>query len=231
MLTGVFIGLAVLLVFGLLYWQFIIAEGAYLGSRVVVLLYDWAARSYDRIKDVDAVNEAHFLAQPILDQMRRVPTPLILDVATGTGRLPMALLKQVDFRGHIVGLDLSARMLRQARQQAAPFASHVDLIRERADTLPFRDQTFDLVTCLEALEFMPDPEQAIAEMVRVLRPGGMLVISNRVGWEARFLWGRACGRGRMEQILAAHPLRGVRTTRWQVHYDLVWARRESGDTT
>ena len=231
MLTGLLIGLVALLIVGILYWQFVIAEGAYLGSRVVVLLYDWAARSYDRIKDVDAVNEAYYLAQPILGQMRVVPVPMILDVATGTGRLPLALLKQVEFRGHIVALDLSAKMLKQARRQTALFAHRLDFVRERACVLPFKDGSFDLVTCLEALEFMPDPAQVIAEMVRVLRPGGMLVISNRVGWESRFLWGRSCGRGRMEQILATHPLRGERTTRWQVHYDLIWASRENGDAT
>ena len=231
MSTGLLIGLGTALIVGMLYWQFIIAEGAYLGSSVVVLLYNWAARSYDRIKDIDPVDEAYYLAQPILDQIRNVPTPLVLDVATGTGRLPLALLKKVDFRGHIIGLDLSAKMLEQARQQAALFAHRLDLVRERAGVLPFKDRSFDLVTCLEALEFMPDPAHVIAEMVRVLRPGGVLVISNRVGWESRFLWGRSCGRGNAEQILATHPLRAVRTTRWQVHYDLIWARKENGDIT
>lgn len=98
-------------------------------------------------------------------------------------------------------------------------------MRQRADRLAFADGTFDAVTCLEALEFMPDPRKAIAEMVRVLKPGGVLLVSNRVGWEARFLPGRCCGRGRMEKVLATHPLRDIHTQLWQVHYDLIWARK------
>jgi len=214
----------------LLYWLFIIAEGTYLGARVVTLLYDWGARSYDRIKDLDAVEEAGRLAIPILDRIRGIAQPLVLDVATGTARLPLALLRQPDFRGHVVGLDLSARMLAQAQRKTVWLRERFDLIRQRADNLPFRDATFDVVTCLEALEFMPDPRRVVAEMVRVLRPGGLLLISNRVGWEARFLPGRYCSRGRLEQLLAMQPLAEIHTEPWQVYYDLVWARKEKRGT-
>jgi len=220
------VALGLILVVALLYWLFIIAEGAYMGSGAVILLYNWGAKSYDRIKDLDPVDEARYLARPILDEIQAVPQPLVLDVATGTGRLPLALLRQLDFRGHIVGLDLSAQMLAQARRKIVWFGDHVDLIRRGADILPFRDEAFDLVTCLEALEFLPAP-RVIAEMVRVLRPGGLLLVSNRVGWESYFLPARFCGRGRMERLLATHSLQDIRAEQWQAYYDLVWARKES----
>ena len=230
MLNWAVAGFLVVLLLAVLYWQFVIAEGAYLGPRAVILLYDWAARSYDRIKEVDPVNEAFYLAEPIMDRIGHIAHPLVLDVATGTGRLYLALLNQLGFDGHVVGLDLSAKMLRQAQGQTARYGEHVDLVNGRAGVLPFPQATFDAVTCLEALEFMPDPPHAIAEMVRVLRPGGLLLVSNRVGWEARFLWGRWCGRGNMEKLLASYPLHDIQTYRWQTHYDLLWATKE-GEAT
>lgn len=209
-----------------LYWLFITTEGAYLGSGVVAKLYDWSAKSYDRIKDEDPIDEAEYLALPLLEKIENVPAPLVLDVATGTGRLPLALLRQLDFRGHIVGLDLAARMLEQAQRRLTWYRDRLDLVRQDALTLPFRDQCFDVVTCLEALEFMPDPRRVIAEMVRVLKPGGLLLVTNRVGVESHLFPGRHCSRGRLESLLAAFPLRGIQTNRWRVYYDQVWARKE-----
>jgi len=226
--TAVLIVVVLIIVAAVIYWLFVIAEGAYLGPKTVVLLYDWSAKSYDRIKDVSPIDEAERLALPLLSQLNGATYPLVLDVATGTGRLPLALLRQPDFAGRVIGTDLSARMLAEAYRKAAWFRSQVDFVRQPADQLAFADETFDAVTCLEALEFMPNPRKAIAEMVRVLKPGGILLVSNRVGWEARFLPGRCCGRGRMEKILATHPLRGIRTQLWQVHYDLIWARKGNG---
>ena len=220
------LGLGIVLLLALLYWQIIIAEGAYLGPKIVTVLYDWGAASYDRIKNVDPVDEAIYLAHPLLSRISDVRSPWILDVATGTGRLPLAVVQQLDFSGRVVGLDLSAKMLQQARRKLALFRSRVTLIQQAAGKLPFRDGAFDAVTCLEALEFMPNPPQVVAEMVRVLRPGGLLLITNRVGWEAHLLQGRACGRGQMEGVLASLPVRDVRTERWQVYYDLIWARKE-----
>lgn len=219
------VALAGVLGLALLYWLLVIAEGAYLGPKVVTWLYDRGARSYDRIKALNVLDEAHYLALPILQRLGEVRCSLVLDVATGTGRLPLALLRQPDFRGHIVGLDLSWQMLAQAKAKSAWCRQRLDLIQCEADVLPFREGYFDLVTCLEALEFMPDPRRAVGEMVRVLRPGGLLLVSNRVGWESRLLWGRWCGRGRLERLLAASGLQEITTQPWQVHYDLIWARK------
>ena len=88
-------------------------------------------------------------------------------------------------------------------------------------TLPFRESTFHAVTCVEALEFLPNPDQALTEMVRVLRPGGQLLLSNRIGIDALFLPGRAYRPRVLEQKLRALGLTHVRTRRWQTHYDLI----------
>lgn len=207
----------------LIYWQLIIAEGAYLGPRLVALMYDWSARAYERIKRFIPSEEQWYLGLPLARSLEMIPAPLVLDVATGTGRLPRALLRQPPFRGRVIGLDLSRGMLSEALRRTAQFADRLTYIWQDASRLPFDDNTFDAVTCIEALEFMPDPVRSLEELVRVLRPGGVLLTTNRVGPDAKFLPGRAFEPDAFEEILGQLPLEQIKTRKWQVDYNLVWA--------
>lgn len=230
-MTWVFVLLGVagaLLLALVVYWHLIIAEGAYLGANVVSWTYDLVARRYDAIKQFSPRDEAWFVAEPLLQALDGIAHPRLLDVATGTGRVPVALL-QHGFRGQIVGLDLSPGMLAQAQSKLRPYRSRVALIRQEAGRLPFGDAAFDAVTCLEALEFFPQPGEALREMVRTLTPEGILFISNRVGREARLLPGKAFPRSQFAQILAGSSLHDVRVQRWQVSYDLAVARKNTLD--
>ncbi|MBN1202958.1 MAG: class I SAM-dependent methyltransferase [Anaerolineae bacterium] len=207
-----------------LWWLLIRTEGVYLGRGVVIWLYDLYARRYDRIKQYDPVNEDHFLARPVLQRVQHIPAPLVLDVATGTGRLPLALLEQPGFQGRIVALDLSRKMLHIAADKLAPYGDRVVLLHQPAETLPFPDDTFDLVTCLEALEFVMCPVDVLRELVRVLRPGGLLVLTNRQGIDARLMPGHAFSHARFERLLRKElGLLAVDIQPWQVDYRLVWA--------
>ncbi len=217
-------GLALLA--ALLYWQLILAEGAYLGRRVVALLYDLSARAYDRIKQFDPHYEAWFLGMPLSRALAPLPDPLVLDVATGTGRLARALFADTGFRGRLIGLDYARRMLAEARRTLRPWADRITLIWEDAARLPFDEATFDAVACLEALEFMPDPDAVLREMVRVLRPGGVLLVTNRIGSGARWMPGRTCPTEVFLDKLRALPLEMIRAQPWQEDYDLVWARKQ-----
>jgi SAM-dependent methyltransferase len=206
----------------ILYWQLIIAEGTYLGPRIVALMYNWSARIYERIKRFSPSEEQWFLGLPLARSLELVPAPLVLDVATGTGRLPRALLRQPPFEGRVIGLDLSRRMLREAVRRTAQFGDRLTFIWQDASQLPFEDDTFDAVTCIEAMEFVPDPHQVLEELVRVLRPGGVLLVTNRVGPDAQFLPGRAFPPNRFEEMLGELPLEQVKTKSWQVDYNLIW---------
>jgi ubiquinone/menaquinone biosynthesis C-methylase UbiE/uncharacterized protein YbaR (Trm112 family) len=217
-ITGLF-GLA-----ALAYWQLIIAEGTYLGPRVVAWTYDVVASRYDAIKRFEDGDERWFVASPLLRELAGVERPLVLDVATGTGRLPLALLRE-RFRGQIVGLDISPGMLHQARRKLRSYGDQVCLICEDASHLPFEDSTFDAVTCMESLEFMPQPLEVLSEMVRVLAPGGVLLLTNRVGVEARLMPRRAISRPAFQQLLYDHPLASFEVRPWQVNYDIAVGRK------
>jgi SAM-dependent methyltransferase len=240
-MTWVALLLTIMAAGGIIFWLLVLSEGAYLGRQVVVALYDWSAARYDAIKGVLAHEDGIHLARPLLEALQTAPSPcpidpgegeridsgetapLLLDVATGTGRVPLALLRQFDFHGRIVGLDPSRRMLALAQSKTRIHCQKVAWIREDAMTLPFRGSSFHAVTCVEALEFLPSPGKALAEMVRVLRPGGRLLLSNRVGIDALFLPGRAYRPRDLEEKLRGLGLTDVRTRRWQTHYDLVHA--------
>jgi ubiquinone/menaquinone biosynthesis C-methylase UbiE len=215
--------LALVTLAALAYWQLVIAEGTYLGPQIVALMYDWSAKAYERIKQYDSGDEQWFLGLPLARSLELIPAPLVLDVATGTGRLPRALLRQPPFEGRIIGLDLARRMLAEAADRTAQFADRLTYIWQDARNLPFDDDTFDAVTCLEALEFTPNPREVLAELVRVLRPGGVLLTTNRVGRDAKLLPGRAFPRDEFEAILRQFPLGDIKIQVWQVDYDLAWA--------
>ena len=230
--------IAALLIAGVVYWQLVVAEGAYLGTRVVSLLYDWFAPRYDRVKQYDKTADAIMLAQPV---MRHLTTPHphgpseshlplsrrergegnVLDVGTGTGRMPDALLSQARFKGHVVAIDASVRMLDLAREKLARHASRITFMQRDAQSLPFEDASFDVVTCLEVLEFMGDGRGALREMVRVLKPGGLLMVSNRIGSDAWKLPGRALKTGDFVTWLSEIGVSDARSQAWLVDYDLV----------
>lgn len=100
-----------------------------------------------------------------------------LEVAVGTGR-------SFEFYGadvELTGLDLSPAMLRLARTRAADLGLSVDLRVGDAEKLPFDDASFDTVVCALGLCSIPRPDVAVAEMARVLRPGGTLLLLDHVG--------------------------------------------------
>jgi ubiquinone/menaquinone biosynthesis C-methylase UbiE len=220
-----FIPLALLAL--LLYWELVIAEGVHLGPRVVIWLYDLVAPRYERIKKFDPAVEDEFLGHPLVEQLIAVDAPRVLDVAAGTGRVARALLRQTAFDGLVCNLELSRRMLECGQRETALWPGRSDWLRGAAQSLPFADATFDVVTCLEALEFLPDAQAALCECVRVLRPGGLLVTTNRIGWDAFLIPGKTFTRRGFQRLLAALPLTAVRIHPWQVDYDLAWARKKS----
>jgi ubiquinone/menaquinone biosynthesis C-methylase UbiE len=101
----------------------------------------------------------------------------ILDVAVGTG----LTLPHYPADASVTGIDASAGMLAIARRRAAALGRPIELHQGDAERLPFTGASFDTVVCALALCCVPDPAAAIAEMRRVLVPGGRLLLLDHVG--------------------------------------------------
>lgn len=211
----------------LIWWLLIKTEGVYLGRWTVIKLYDLYAARYEAIKAYDPPLEARFLSRPLLQETSPHHDPLVLDLATGTGRLPRALLQHPDFQGRVIAVDLSRRMLHYAMPRVLEglYYKKVYLLHAPAEKLPFPDDSFDVVACLEALEFMPRPAQVAAEMLRVLRPGGVFLVTNRRGLDAKLMPFKTWTQAGAVAFYADLGLADIRYQSWQLDYDLVWARK------
>jgi ubiquinone/menaquinone biosynthesis C-methylase UbiE len=208
----------------LVYWALVITEGAVLGPRVVAYLYDRSAEGYDAIKDIPAGWDEERILAPLVEDLGRWPVRVI-DLATGTARGMLLFLADPRFEGEAIGVDSSGGMLSVAWRKVGGWTPRAQLIRSAVAPAPFSSESFDAVLLLEALEFVPEPRQVVQEIGRLTAPGGIVLLTNRVGWEARLMPGRAIPRAALERMLIEAGLQDVRFERWQTHYDLVWARR------
>jgi demethylmenaquinone methyltransferase/2-methoxy-6-polyprenyl-1,4-benzoquinol methylase len=134
-------------------------------------LFDGAAGYYDRLCAVGSLGSGSWYRGWVLRRAGLRPGMKVLDIATGTGLVARAAASAVEAPANVVGIDPSAGMLREARRVfAGPLA------QGRIETLPFRDAIFDFVTIGYALRHAADLDVALRECLRVLVPGGRLVI-------------------------------------------------------
>jgi ubiquinone/menaquinone biosynthesis C-methylase UbiE len=102
-------------------------------------------------------------------------TSTLLDVPSGGGTL-LRLLDRAAYKGRVVEIDLSAALLTRANSAARDVPFETAILQADALQLPLRDETFDVVVSINGLHVMPDPVGFLAELRRVLRPGGELWI-------------------------------------------------------
>jgi ubiquinone/menaquinone biosynthesis C-methylase UbiE len=101
-----------------------------------------------------------------------------LDIATGGGHTALAIAPHVS---RVVATDITAPMLEAAREFIlGGGAGNIEFQLADAENLPFPDAGFDLVTCRIAAHHFPDPGRFVAEVVRVLRPGGLFLLQDQV---------------------------------------------------
>jgi ubiquinone/menaquinone biosynthesis C-methylase UbiE len=100
----------------------------------------------------------------------------VLDIGGGMGRIAVPLAQ----RYHVHLSDISPAMLDLARQAAMeaklPAGALTTSVVDASQPLPFADASFDLITCLDLLVHLPDPQAAVRELYRILKPGGTLLI-------------------------------------------------------
>lgn len=116
-----------------------------------------------------------FILQQMDAQQIDTPHPRVVDVGCGGGILTEALAKT---GAQATGIDLSELSLQVARQHASEHGLAIDYRYQNAEQLALEQAgSFDVVTCMEMLEHVPDPAQVIAACARALKPGGRAVFS------------------------------------------------------
>jgi len=143
----------------------------------------------------------------------------ILEVGVGTG----LSLPDYSWTNHVIGVDLSAPMLRKAKERVKEHRlTNIDgLAVMDAQRLGFQDASFDVVVAQYVITTVPQPEATLDEFVRVVRPGGEIVLINHLGAEAGM-------RAAIERSFA--PL--ARRLGWQAEFGfgrlVAWAAGHSG---
>jgi len=198
-------------------------EATHLGPRVQAWLYDRWAKNYDKSKGESQKRDADMLARPTMDALCDISAPFILDLATGTGRLPLTLVKETRFNGHIIALDVSQGMLEKASQKLESYQGRFTLLRLIDFPLPFPDNSFDMVSCMEALEVMPEMDRPLRELFRVLRPGGFFLTSR--GTEASGRKSKVINKSSFKSLLESKGFEQVEVTPWWKWFDRVTARK------
>jgi ubiquinone/menaquinone biosynthesis C-methylase UbiE len=129
-----------------------------------------------------AVRDAPEVVTEKIEFAKPQTADLALDVACGPGAYTLALAPRVQYAR---GIDITEEMIRQARAfQAEKQVANAAFDCGEAESLPYADATFDLVTCQMSFHHMPKPEAALGEMVRVTKPEGRIVVIDTLGPES-----------------------------------------------
>jgi len=139
----------------------------------------------------------------VFDSLQVEPGQAVLDLGCGGGHLVRELAQAVGSGGRAVGLDASPEQLETARSLCAALPA-AELVQGDATNLVFEDGTFDALACVQTLEYMRDPDRAIAEAWRVVKPSGKAAFVS-VCWDHwRFHGAEAELNDRMHEAWRAH---------------------------
>ena len=155
-------------------------------------LFAGIAPEYDRMGAALSFGQDPRWRRFLVSKVNAIPGAWVLDVATGTGLVARELARM---NVRVAGLDQSpamvARGLREVRERG--LEDRIQFVLGQAQTLPFADEAFDAVTFTYLLRYVDDPAATVAELVRTLRPGGVMASLEfhvppapwaRAGWQA-----------------------------------------------
>jgi demethylmenaquinone methyltransferase/2-methoxy-6-polyprenyl-1,4-benzoquinol methylase len=145
-------------------------------ARRVGAVFDRVAERYDVMNDLMSLGLHRLWKRFAVSIARPRPGERILDVATGSGDLARALAKRVAPGGGVWLTDINLNMLARGRDRALDEGLLAPAVQCDAERLPFPASHFDCVTVAFGLRNMTQKERALAEMARVLKPGGRLVV-------------------------------------------------------
>ncbi|MFO0483550.1 MAG: bifunctional demethylmenaquinone methyltransferase/2-methoxy-6-polyprenyl-1,4-benzoquinol methylase UbiE [bacterium] len=145
-------------------------------ARRVAGVFDSVADRYDLMNDLMSGGMHRLWKRFTIDQSGVRPGQKVLDIAGGTGDLARAFQDRVGPEGTVLLTDINASMLARGRDRMLDQGRVIEVARCDAERLPLPDRTFDIVSVAFGLRNMTHKDVALAEMFRVLRPGGRLLV-------------------------------------------------------
>jgi ubiquinone/menaquinone biosynthesis C-methylase UbiE len=116
-------------------------------------------------------------AQVLVEWSKLGPGQTVVDVGCGTGAATRYAATQLGPSGRVIGVDINRSMIEVALSRPPVTGAPIEWYQESAYQLPLHDQSVDVALCAQTLQFLNDRRQALAEMRRVLKPGGRIVLS------------------------------------------------------
>ena len=164
------------------------------------MLYDGEAAA--RLERAYATTDVIVQREELRRSLRASAGESILDLGSGPGFLACELAQEVGAGGRIVGVDISSDMnaIASKRVAALGFGDRIEILEGDATALAFADATFDAAVSIQVIEYLAEPDAALHQLARVLRPGGRLVIID-TDWDS-LVWA-ATDRRRAARIAAA----------------------------
>ncbi len=147
-------------------------------------------KQYDRLANIYDLRWRNYIINTLtfLHNWEKIqPQAMILDVACGTGEFERLLLEKNPTQ-KIVGIDISEKMLDLARQKYDAF-SNVEFQQASVHSLPFDSDYFDVVVCANSFHFFDQPQLALQEMKRVVKPNGKVII---LDWNKDYFFCKIC---------------------------------------
>ena len=145
-------------------------------AKRVAQVFDSVANRYDVMNDLMSAGLHRVWKRILIERCALRPGERVLDVAGGTGDISALVARRVGPTGQVVMSDINGEMLRNGRDRLLDAGMAVPLVQCDAEMLPFDDRRFDCVTIGFGLRNVTRKERALAEMRRVLRPGGRALV-------------------------------------------------------
>lgn len=145
-------------------------------ARRVRQVFDSVASRYDVMNDLMSMGLHRVWKAYTVSVANVRPGDRVLDIAGGTGDLARAFAKKAGPRGTVVHTDINEAMLRTGRDRLTDDGLALPTLVCDAERLPFKSDSFDVVSVAFGLRNMTHKDRALAEMCRVLRPGGRLLV-------------------------------------------------------
>ena len=154
-------------------------------------MFDGIAADYDRLNHIMSLDVDKSWRRKALKQIIGPKVRDILDLACGTGDFSVAIARKMPVGAHVTGVDLSEGMLAVMKEKVAAegLQEKISIRQGDGEELPFADGSFDRVTIAFGIRNFENREKGLREMLRVLRPGGRVVILElSVPQNAFFRW-------------------------------------------